>query len=547
MSFPRKLKLIINMHDSLKEKYLVKKDKAKDIRHINREIKYTMATSPTKCVLFDPNVHKKMEQLFFKRGSLNKKTKTELRKDMNSINTNFIKVREKNIESLEEEKEKIKIFSEELSRKNKNKEFMEDYENVESHLTEISDAIKLIKNPIPIAESKKKKIIKGKMETITIAAKPIEVVILENKTSLISNYNSIWKRFMRFFTYIRLTEIYEHKTINEDNCIIECERMMDNYNLLKRGTLEGILAFSEIDAKILKQHHEIRDVNTNIFADYTFKTITDKQCIQDKLMSLIEGNVDDVRSAANKIYYYGFNIIPEFSKEEEDRFIEFFRNFVADKQNTLPRDVDADDYLRILSQLDERPTMPNLIDIVMSNYDIVDSYPFNIEKRPDCLFGTLMYEYLKSLVVAKNEGELMRIFMELFALDHAGNKLKPGKDHFEGIYYEKKSKKTYEIDKSELLFLLGSLCDNLDVLDNGCKNGEELILCETGYDETPEGSPLAKSLDSGEKLVSRSNSGEKLVSRSDISGKPGGTLGGNKNKKSKRQRIKKNKSQKQNK
>ena len=109
MSFPRKLKLIINMHDSLKEKYLVKKDKAKDIRHINREIKYTMATSPTKCVLFDPNVHKKMEQLFFKRGSLNKKTKTELRKDMNSINTNFIKVREKNIESLEEEKEKIKI------------------------------------------------------------------------------------------------------------------------------------------------------------------------------------------------------------------------------------------------------------------------------------------------------------------------------------------------------------------------------------------------------------------------------------------------------
>lgn len=537
MSFPRKLKLIINMHDSLKEKYLVKKDKAKDIGNINREIKYTMATSPTKCVLFDPNVHKKMEQLFFKRGNLNKKTKTELRKDMNSINTKFIKVREKNIESLEEEKEKFKIFSEELSRKNKNKEFMEDYENVESHLTEISEAIKLIKNPIPIAESKKKKIIKGKMETITIPAKPIEVVILENKTSLISNYNSIWKRFMGFFTYIRLTEIYEHKTINEDNCIIECEQMMDNYNLLKRGSLDRLSVFSEIDAKILKQHHDMRDVNTNIFADYTFKTIADKQCIQDKLMSFIEGNVDDVRSAANKIYYYGFNIIPEFSKEEEDGFIEFFRNFVADKHRTLPRDVDADDYLRILSQLDERPTMPNLIDIVMSNYDIVDSYPFNIEKRPDCLFGTLMYEYLKSLVVAKNDGELMRIFMELFALDHAGNKLKPGKDHFEGIYYEKKSKKTYEIDKSELLFLLGSLCDNLDVLDNGCKNGEELILCETGYDETPEGSPLAKSLDSG----------EKLVSRSDISGKPGGTLGGNANKQSKRQRIKKNKSQKQNK
>ena len=538
MSFPRKLKLIINMHDSLKEKYLVKKDKAKDIGNINREIKYTMATSPTKCVLFDPNVHKKMEQLFFKRGNLNKKTKTELRKDMNSINTKFIKVREKNIESLEEEKEKFKIFSEELSRKNKNKEFMEDYENVESHLTEISDAIKLIKNPIPIAESKKKKIIKGKMETITIPAKPIEVVILENKTSLISNYNSIWKRFMGFFTYIRLTEIYEHKTINDENCVIECEQMMDNYNLLKRGTIP---AFSEIDAKILKQHHEIRDVNTNIFADYTFKTITDKQCIQDKLMSFIEGNVDDVRSAANKIYYYGFNIIPEFSKEEEDRFIEFFRNFVADKQKTLPRDVDADDYLRILSQLDERPTMPNLIDIVLSNYDIVDSYPFNIEKRPDCLFGTLMYEYLKSLVVAKNDGELMRIFMELFALDHAGNKLKPGKDHLEGIYYEKKSKKTYEIDKSELLFLLGSLCDNLDVLDNGCKNGEELILCETGYDETPEGSPIAERLDNRGKpegtLGSRSNSSKKLE----------GTLGGKINNQSKRQRNKKNKSQKQNK
>ncbi len=499
MSFPRKLKLIINMHDSLKDKYLVKKDKAKDIRHINREIKYTMATSPTKCVLFDPNVHKKMEQLFFKRGNLNKKTKTELRKDMNSINANFIKVREKNIESLEEEKEKFKIFSEELSRKNKNKEFMEDYENVESHLTEISDAIKLIKNPIPIAESKKKKIIKGKMETITIPAKPIETVILENKTSLTSNYNSIWKRFMGFFTYIRLTEMYEHKTINEDNCIIECERMMDNYNLLKQGTLEGILAFSEIDAKILKQHHEIRDINTVVLVDYTFKTITDKQCIQDKLMSFIEGNVDDEYLDTNKIYYYGFNIIPEMNeRSDEDRFIEFFRNFVADKQRTLPRDVDADDYLRILSQLDESPTMPNLMDIVLSNYDIVDSYPFNIEKRPDCLFGTLMYEYLKSLVVAKNDGELMRIFAELFTLDHPGNRMKTGttnEEYFEGIYYDsvfKKGNKTYEIDKSELLFLLGSLCDDLDVLDNGCKNGEDLILCETGYDETPEGSPLDK-------------------------------------------------------
>jgi len=550
MSFPGKLKLIINMHDSLKNKYLVNKDKARDIRRINREIRYTMATSPTKCVLFDPKIHRKMEQLFFKRGNLNKKTKTELRKDMNSINTKFIKVREKNIESLEEEKNKFKIFSEELLKKD-NKVFMEDYEIVESHLTEISDAIKLIKNPIPIKESKKKKIVKGKMETITIAAKPIETVIVENKTSLISNYNSIWKRFMDFFTYIRLTEIYKHKTINEENCVIECEQMMDNYNLLKRGSLDRISAFSEIDAKILEQHHDMRDVNTNIFADYTFKTITDKQCIQDKLMSFIEGNVNNVRSAANKIYHYGFNVIPELSKKEEDGFIEFFRNFVADKHKTLPRDIDADDYLRILSQLDERPTMPNLIDIVLSNYDIVESYPFNIEKRPDCLFGTLMYEYLKSLVIAKNDGELMRIFMELFALDHAGNTLKPVKDHLEGIYYEKKSKNTYEIDKSELLFLLGSLCDNLDVLDNGCKNGEELILCETGYDETPEGSPISGTLgsrsNSGEKLGSRSNSGEKLGSRSNSGEKLGEKLGGNKKKQSKRQRNKKNKSQKQNK
>ena len=533
MSFPRKLKLIINMHDSLKEKYLV--ENAKDIRHINREIRYTMATSPTKCVLFDPKIHRKMEQLFFKRGNLNKKTKTELRKDMNSINTKFIKVREKNIESLEEEKNKFKIFSEELLKKD-NKVFMEDYEIVESHLTEISDAIKLIKNPIPIKESKKKKIVKGKMETITITAKPIETVILENKTSLISNYNSIWKRFMDFLTYIRLTEIYKHKTINEENCVIECEQMMDNYNLLKRGSLDRISAFSEIDAKILEQYHDMRDVNTNIFADYTFKTIIDKQCIQDKLMSFIEGNVNNVRSADNKIYHYGFNVIPELSKKEEDGFIEFFRNFVADKQKTTPRDIDADDYLRILSQLDERPTMPNLIDIVLSNYDIVESYPFNIEKRPDCLFGTLIYEYLKSLVVAKNDGELMRIFMELFALDHAGNKLKPGEDHFEGIYYAKRSKNTYEIDKSELLFLLGSLCDNLDVLDNGCKNGEELILCETGYDETPEGSPIAESLDN-------SDSSKKLGSHSDSSKKLGGKI---KNQ-SKRQRNKKNKSKKQNK
>ena len=79
------------------------------------------------------------------------------------------------------------------------------------------------------------------------------------------------------------------------------------------------------------------------------------------------------------------------------------------------------------------------------------------------------------------------------------------------------------------------------MLDNGCKNGEELILCETGYDETPEGSPIAERLDNRGKpegtLGSRSNSSKKLE----------GTLGGKINNQSKRQRNKKNKSQKQNK
>jgi hypothetical protein len=71
---------------------------------------------------------------------------------------------------------------------------------------------------------------------------------------------------------------------------------------------------------------------------------------------------------------------------------------------------------------------------------------------------------------------------------------------YEGFFYKSKTalplriklNGKYRLDKNELMYLFCNLCENLDVLDNGCKNGESLDICETGYFKTPESSPRSK-------------------------------------------------------
>jgi hypothetical protein len=110
--------------------------------------------------------------------------------------------------------------------------------------------------------------------------------------------------------------------------------------------------------------------------------------------------------------------------------------------------------------------------------------------------------------MATKNPNLMRLFYYFFAFDHPGNRMQPDatvdelatEKEYEGFFYKSvnalplriKLKGKYRLDKNELMYLFCNLCENLDVLDNGCKNGDNLDICETGYLKTPEGSSKSK-------------------------------------------------------
>ena len=200
------------------------------------------------------------------------------------------------------------------------------------------------------------------------------------------------------------------------------------------------------------------------------------------------------------------------------RFIEFFRDFVKAKQATKDRDTFSYTYVLLMYEM-EVPTSKNpfklLINLFMRDLNYTTSYVLNIEKRPDCEYGTLIYEYLKELVIVKYEEtrdlELLQTFHDLFMIDHAGNRMKSDADphdlktqtEFDGFFYKSiealprriKTHGYYEVDKRQLMRLFCNLCDRLDVLDNGCKNGDKMDICETGFYATPKSSksPTSKS------------------------------------------------------
>lgn len=508
IKLPKILKLIINMHDSIEEKYLVGKDKSHDITRVNNEIKYTMATSPTKCILFEPNFYNKMEKLFFTKGSLYKKTKIELRRSINKVNEDFIQTHQREIENLQEEKEQFKIFSNELKEGNhKHTKLFDDIKSVDAILQEIRNNIEELKREAPVVKTRKI-LIPGKLVKLNTNTNTPEDRKNKIKEHLIRLYNEFWDNYSGFLKYIYFDKICRRENLDEtleikiviDICI-ELER---KYNILREGNVEQLSkfdAYKEIDAKILEHHHETMDINTIDINDYTFKTITDKQCIQDKLLSVITGNERD--NQTHHIYNFGFNAVPDITRNEEDRFIDFFIDFVRAKQDTVPKDIDADNYSQIMLKLDTDISTKHIIDLLQSCYG-EKSYPLNIEKRPDCILGTFIYEYIKELVISKyieigrQDDEILKLFFDMFSIDHPGNRKKNViGDMFEGIYYNsekalsrrQKYKMLYEVDKSELIFLFANLCENLDILDNACKYGSELNICEAGYENTPYGSP----------------------------------------------------------
>ena len=116
------------------------------------------------------------------------------------------------------------------------------------------------------------------------------------------------------------------------------------------------------------------------------------------------------------------------------------------------------------------------------------------------LFTLLIFYFVsKYIEIGRQDDEILKLFYDMFSIDHAGNRKKNViGDIFEGIYYNsekalsrrRKYKMLYEVDKSELIFLFANLCENLDILDNACKYGSELNICEAGYETTPHGSPI---------------------------------------------------------
>jgi hypothetical protein len=307
---------------------------------------------------------------------------------------------------------------------------------------------------------------------------------------------------------------------DKNEIVAEIEDVQKNYELLKtRSGVAKIQGYVNLMKEIKDYDNESLKMDISQITDYTFKTVDNKQCIRDTLLTVCSGA--SKRDKEEFIYYFGFNAIP-FYKDvgDQTRFIEFFRDFVEAKK--LTEDQDVASYVKVLQELHTSPDSSInaqyklLIKLLMQDFNNTTSYAFNMEKRPDCLLGTLAYEYMKELMImqsmATKNPNLMRLFYYFFALDHPGNRMQPDatvdellnlqakEAIYDGFFYKSKTalplrmklNGKYRLDKNELMYLFCNLCENLDVLDNGCKNGDNLDICETGYFKTPDGSSKSK-------------------------------------------------------
>ena len=495
LSLPKHLKMTINMHDSSNSEKPKKRSSADSLEHLKTDIRYTVATTPMTSALFNRDHYKTVENAFFTHANLTETMKRNLREEMVELYNERLKDYDA---SIAEEEANAKMFHRLYNGlKSKNTNVMRDHANI----TEILERMK--------ARPPRKIVVHGKKDPVANSNRRLGIL-----------YEEFWNN-ADFLEYIQFTKMCEHKSQDEDSIKEAIEELAKSYEMLKTKTeLVKIPQYKEILVRIRNYEKKITRTDIIQSVDYTLKTVNDKKCIDDVLMTTIGGGAEDDNET--DIYNFGFNVIPFLTTTSDQmRFIEFFRDFVKAKKATKDRDTFSYTYVLLMYEMEmgtmKDPTSKNpfklLINLFMRDLNYTTSYALNIEKRPDCEYGTLIYEYLKELVIVKyketQDPELLQTFHDLFMIDHAGNRMKSDAEdlktqtEFDGIFYKSiealprriQTRGYYEVDKRQLMRLFCNLCDRLDVLDNGCKNGNTLDICESGFYATPKSSksPTSKS------------------------------------------------------
>jgi hypothetical protein len=500
LSLPKHLKLAINMHDGT-TKITPKPDL--DIVNLPTNVKYTIVTAPTNSVYFSKDNYKDIEDAFFTKATLTNKAKQRLRTNLVQMHNRIVTGYDKKIANIESQAQLFFRLSNGIQ--SKNSAIVANHDKIIDVFARINEALKPAK----------------KLKIVVKGASQKEMPKASLETRLTNLYREFWQN-EEFLKSIKFTDICKRKNMSQmwdkNEIVAEIEHVQKNYEMLKtRSGVAKIQDYSTLMAEIKDYENESLKMDISQITDYTFKTVDNKQCIRDTLLTVCSGA--SKRDKEEFIYYFGFNAIPFYTDVgDQSRFIEFFRDFVEAKK--LTTDQDTESYDKVLTELQGDPeisvnaTYKLLIKLLMQDFTQTTSYAFNMEKRPDCVWGTLAYEYMKELMImqsmATKNPNLMRLFYYFFALDHPGNRMQPDatvdelaktkEAIYEGFFYKSKTalplriklNGKYRLDKNELLYLFCNLCENLDVLDNGCKNGDSLDICETGYLKTPEGSSKSK-------------------------------------------------------
>jgi hypothetical protein len=504
LSLPKHMKLTINMHDSIKK--IIPKPTL-DIVNIPTNIKYTIATAPTNSVYFNENNYKDVESVFFTKATLTDKMKHKLRANLVDLHNDIVTGYDKTIANTERQAQLFFRLSNGIQ--SKNSKIIENHEKIVDIFARMNEAI----NP-----TKKSRII------IVKDAIQKEVKL---ETRLTNLYREFWQN-EQFLENIKFTDICTKKNISQmwdkNEIVAEIENVQKSYEMLKtRSGVVKIKNYVNYMAEIKAHEKASLQMDTVQLADYTFKTVDNKQCIRDTLLTVCTGATKTDKDTS--IYHFGFNVMPFYTDiGDQMRFIEFFRDFVNAKKLTKDRDTFSYTYVSLMYEMElrENPDISSdamyklLIKLLMRDFNNTTSYAFNMEKRPDCELGTLAHEYVKELMIMQSvetkNPNLMRLFYYLFTLDHPGNRMQPNatvddllnaksetnlQAIYEGVFYKSasalplriKMNGKYVMDKQDLMYLFCNLCENLDVMDYGCKNGDSLDICETGYYDTPKGSP----------------------------------------------------------
>ena len=497
---PKHMKLTINMHDSIKK---ITPKPTLDIMNIPTNVKYTIATAPTNSVYFNENNYKDVESVFFTKATLTDKMKHKLRANLVELHNEIVTGYDTTI--AEKERQTQLFFRLSNGIQSRNSAIIENHEKIVDIFDRMNEAIK------PTKKSR-----------ILIVKDAIQKDV-KLETRLTNLYREFWQN-EQFLENIKFTTICTKKNISQmwdkTEIVAEIENVQKSYEMLKtRSGVAKIKDYANFMAEIKSYEKASMQMDTVQLADYTFKTVDNKQCIRDTLLTICTGATTNDKDTS--IYHFGFNVMPFYNDVgDQMRFIEFFRDFVKAKKLTQDRDTFSYTYVSLMYEMElrENPSMSSdglyklLIKLLMRDFNNTTSYAFNMEKRPDCELGTLAYEYVKELMIMQSvetkNPNLMRLFYYLFTVDHAGNRMKRDvkveellnantTSEYDGVFYKSatalplriKMNGKYIVDKQDLMYLFCNLCENLDVMDYGCKNGDSLDICETGYLETPKGSP----------------------------------------------------------